>query len=63
MFEDVTTTGGSALQAVEAVRKNGAFVETVITIVDRLAGAEQTLSGQGLTLISLFTKNDFELEI
>jgi len=49
------------LQAVEAVRKNGAFVETIITVVDRLAGAEQTLSAEGLTLISLFTKNDFDL--
>jgi len=61
VFEDVTTTGGSALQAVEAVRKNGAFVETVITVVDRLAGAEHTLSAEGLTLISLFTMNDFDL--
>ncbi|HAA92357.1 MAG TPA: orotate phosphoribosyltransferase [Rhodospirillaceae bacterium] len=60
VFEDVTTTGGSALQAVDAVRKAGLTVNTVITVVDRLAGAEQAFSEQDIELVSLFTKEDFQ---
>lgn len=59
IFEDVTTTGGSAMQAVETVRNKGVFVKVVITVVDRLAGAEHNLLNEGLELISLFTKDDF----
>lgn len=59
VFEDVTTTGGSALQAVEAVRRAGLKVDTVITVVDRLAGAKQAFSEQGIEFVSLFTKDDF----
>lgn len=59
MFEDVTTTGGSVLQAVRAVRERGCTVETVVTIVDRLAGAEDNLRAEGLDLIALFTREDF----
>lgn len=60
LFDDVTTTGGSVLKAVKAVRDMGCRVSKVISIVDRLEGAGENLAAQGVELISLFTRNDFE---
>lgn len=59
IVEDVTTTGGSALQAVEAVREAGCEVVRVVTIVDRLAGARETFARHGIELVALFTRDDF----
>src|SRR5436190_24372612 len=41
VLEDVTTTGSSSMQAVEALRKEGANIVCVLTIVDRLEGARE----------------------
>ena len=41
IVEDVTTTGGSALKAVEAVRDAGAEIALVFTMVDREEGAAE----------------------
>lgn len=59
ILEDVTTTGGSSLKAVAALREAGAQVATVITIVDRLEGASDNMAAQGLELAPLFTADDF----
>ena len=59
VLEDVTTTGGSALKAVAAVEGRGCRVDRVITIVDRLEGAKENLAQRGITLLALFTKDDF----
>lgn len=61
LVEDVTTTGGSVLKAVEAARAEGARVDTVVTVVDRLEGAEAGLARHDLRLISLLTATDFEI--
>jgi orotate phosphoribosyltransferase len=58
LVEDVTTKGGSVMQAVEAVRARGATVTTIITIVDRLEGAEANLKKEGLALLPVFTARD-----
>jgi orotate phosphoribosyltransferase len=58
LFEDVTTKGGSVMQAVEAVRARGATVKKIITIVDRLEGAEENLKREGIELVSIFTTAD-----
>lgn len=59
ILDDVTTTGGSVLRAIEAVRERGATVPTVITVIDREEGAREKLRGDGVSLIALFTKADF----
>ena len=62
LFEDVTTTGGSAMIAVEAARApRGCRVETLYTVVDRLEGAEANLAREGIRLAPLFTRDDFTL--
>jgi orotate phosphoribosyltransferase len=56
--EDVTTTGGSVLQAIEAVREAGGLCDTVLTLLDREEGARDMLAAQGLRLISVVTARD-----
>jgi orotate phosphoribosyltransferase len=58
LIEDVTTKGGSVMQAVNAVRAQGATVKKIITIVDRLEGAEANLKKEGLALAPIFTTKD-----
>jgi orotate phosphoribosyltransferase len=58
LFDDVTTKGGSVLQAVEAVRLRGAKVKKIITLVDRLEGAKQNLQKEGIPLVSIFDSHD-----
>jgi orotate phosphoribosyltransferase len=43
IVEDVVTTGGSTLQAIDAVRAAGHEVVGVITILDRLAGGGEAI--------------------
>jgi len=59
LFEDVTTTGGSVMRAVNAVRERGGTVAKIVTIVDRLEGAKATLAKEGIELVAVFTKEDF----
>ena len=59
ILEDVTTTGGSAIQAVEAAREAGAEVVLVLSIVDRLEGAQETFAAAKVPFESLFTRDDF----
>jgi orotate phosphoribosyltransferase len=58
LVEDVTTSGGSVMQAVDAVRAQGARVKRIITVVDRLQGAEARLTQEGIRLTPIFTTAD-----
>jgi orotate phosphoribosyltransferase len=62
IVEDVITSGGSALAAVEAARRFGLVVERVVAIIDRLAGGGQAFAEQGLELVTLTTIRDFGIE-
>lgn len=59
MADDVTTSGGSVFEAIQAVRDAGAIVKTAISLVDRLEGAEQFLAERGVRLVPIFTARDF----
>ncbi len=59
VVEDVTTTGGSAMKAVEAVRDAGGEVALVFTMVDREEGADETFKAAGLPFRSLFRAAEF----
>jgi orotate phosphoribosyltransferase len=59
VVEDVTTTGGSALKAVEAVRDAGGEVALVFTMVDREEGATETFREAGLPFRALFRAAEF----
>src|SRR6476620_466752 len=53
VVEDVITTGGSALRAVEAIRAAGGSVSGVLALVDREEGGRQALEGAGLPVVAL----------
>ncbi len=62
IVEDVITTGGSAIKAVDAVREFGLDVRYVIGIIDRLAGGSEAFAAKGLELKTLCTIRDFGIE-
>lgn len=59
VVEDVTTTGGSAIKAAEAIREAGGEIVRVITIVDRLDGAAEAFAAAGFDFQPLLTLKDF----
>ena len=62
IVEDVITSGGSALKAVDAAEAFGLKVREVIGIIDRLAGGEAAFASRGLKLKTLTTIRDFGIE-
>ena len=58
VLEDVVTTGGSSIKAVEKLRDAGYVVDRIVTIVDRKEGGEDAIKEAGLELRSLFTIED-----
>ena len=54
VLEDVVTTGGSALKAVQQLQDAGFRVQRVVTIVDREEGGAAAMESAGLELISLY---------
>jgi orotate phosphoribosyltransferase len=62
IVEDVVTTGGSSLEAIEKVEAVGATVEGVIAIIDRLEGGREKFESKGYSFHSLFTVRDFGIE-
>jgi orotate phosphoribosyltransferase len=59
IVEDVVTTGGSTLQAIEAVREAGHEIVGVVAVLDRLAGgAERIEAAAGAPYVALTTIDD-----
>ncbi len=59
VLEDVVTTGGSTLKAVEKIRAAGYVVGDVIALVDRLEGGREAITAAGLSLTAIYTRRDF----
>lgn len=59
--EDTSTTGGSVLTAVEALRDAGATVVGVATVVDRNTGAREAIEAEGLPYRYLLGAEDLGL--
>jgi orotate phosphoribosyltransferase len=53
IVEDVITTGGSALRAVDAVRAAGGRISGVIALVDREEGGREAIEAAGLPVVAL----------
>ena len=61
MVEDVVTSGGSVLRAVERLQADtGARVLAVLCVVDRQAGGAEAFAQSGVPLEALFTKADVQ---
>ena len=63
VLEDTSTTGGSALTAVEGVRKAGGNVVAVAVIVDRDTGAKEKIEAEtGVPYLFAFGKDELGLD-
>jgi len=58
LVEDVVTSGGALLEAVEALREAGLSVQTAICVVDREEGGADTLARHAVRLRPLFRASD-----
>jgi orotate phosphoribosyltransferase len=61
LVEDVVTTGGAALAAVEVLRAAGAEVLGAVVVVDREQGGREAFAAAGVPLQALFTKSELGL--
>jgi orotate phosphoribosyltransferase len=59
IVEDVVTTGGSSLLAIERCEAAGLKVKRVFAIVDRLEGGREAFAAKGYELTTLLTIKDF----
>lgn len=60
LVEDVTTTGGQAVEAVKSLTDAGAIVERVVTVIDRQEGGEKAFADIGVEYRALLTKADLD---
>jgi orotate phosphoribosyltransferase len=61
IVEDVVTTGGSSLAAIEKAEAFGLKILGVLAVIDRLEGGQETLAARGYSLKTLLTIRDFGL--
>jgi orotate phosphoribosyltransferase len=58
MVEDIVTSGGALVEAIEAVREAGLTVSEAICVVDREEGGREALAAHGVRLHALFRAAD-----
>ena len=59
VVEDVTTTGGSLLKAINAIKENGGNVTRAFVVVDRQEGALSEFEDNGIQLEPLILVDEF----
>jgi orotate phosphoribosyltransferase len=59
IVDDTMTTGGTFLQAAEAVKVAGATIVGALCVVDREEGGREALEAAGITLHALFQRHEF----
>jgi orotate phosphoribosyltransferase len=62
IVEDVVTTGGSSLEAIERAEAFGLKVKRVVAIIDRMEGGAAAFTARGYPFASLLTIRDFGIE-
>ncbi len=58
MLEDVVTTGGTLVKAIERVRDAGLVVAAVLCVLDREEGGRENLAAAGHALKPIFTRRE-----
>jgi orotate phosphoribosyltransferase len=62
VLEDTSTTGGSPLSAIEALKKVGAEIAAVAVVVDRNTGAREVIEAAGYPYFAAIALDDLGLE-
>ena len=58
ILEDVVTTGGSSLKAIDIAEKEGFAVKGLVVLLDRLEGGKEIIESKGYAYKSIFTLSD-----
>jgi orotate phosphoribosyltransferase len=58
VVDDVITTGGSTIQAIDAIKEAGGHIAFVIVLVDREEGGRQAIERLGHMVVPIFTRSD-----
>lgn len=58
VVDDVITTGGSTLKAIEAIRAAGGEVSFCLVLVDREEGGRTAIEADGVPVVSIFTRSE-----
>ncbi|MBN1394427.1 MAG: orotate phosphoribosyltransferase [Pirellulales bacterium] len=62
IVEDVVTTGGSSLEAIERAEAFGLKIVGVLAIIDRMEGGAEAFAARGYKFASLLTIRDFGID-
>ncbi len=65
IVDDVATSGGSILKTIEGMKTEypACYVRKALVVIDRQEGAAESLAEQGIELVSIFKRTDFDLNI
>jgi len=58
VVDDVITTGGSTIQAIDAIEEAGGRIAFVIALVDRQEGGRRNIEKRGHKVVPIFTRED-----
>jgi orotate phosphoribosyltransferase len=58
IVDDVITTGGSTIQAIDAIEEAGGHVAFVLVLLDRQEGGRENIEQRGHKVVSVFTRAD-----
>jgi len=58
VVDDVITTGGSTVKAIEAIRREGGEVAFALVLVDREEGGRDAIEAEGVPVVSIFTRSE-----
>lgn len=58
VVDDVITTGGSTLKAIDAIEAEGGKIAFALVLVDREEGGREAIEARGLPVVPLFTRTD-----
>ena len=58
VIEDVITSGGSAITAIEAIREEGGEVIGLLALVDREAGGREKIAATGVPVVALVSASE-----
>ena len=57
VVDDVITTGGSTLKAIDVIERDGGKVAFALVLVDREEGGRQAIEERGIPVVALFTRS------
>ncbi|ARN83608.1 orotate phosphoribosyltransferase [Methylocystis bryophila] len=65
LVDDVATTGGSILKALAILKEEGfkGSVKKALVVIDREEGGAENLAREGIALVSIFKKSDFDIGV